>query len=368
MRIGINATILDSKPTGLGNYTLNIIYEMCQNLSENLEIVVFTSEPSFFSELPITVVKVSELVQPKKGKVGGFSRFLWTQIRLPMLLKKYSVDIFYSTTHHGAFFTSKKQIITIHDILPIKYPKQYKLQYNYFKIILPILLKKTTKLVTVSNNTKKDLNNFYGYRLDDIKVIYNAYNKDDFVEIPNNSNKEKYILFVGASYPHKNLTRSLEAFIKIKDKYPDYKVIITGGRKEYLDEVKKSFQQIKDFDDKIQFIDYVPYKQLPDLYRSAELLLYPSLYEGFGIPPLEAMACGCPVITSDNSSIPEVCGDAAIYVNPLNSVEIEQALEKCLSDEKLRKLMIERGLKRCSSFDWNLSARELVRFIEETIN
>jgi glycosyltransferase involved in cell wall biosynthesis len=365
MKIGINATILDEKPTGLGTFTINIIKELSILINDKDSIIVYTSVPSIFDGYPVTVKKVSSVVQPQNGKLGGLMRFLWSQFIFPLRLKKDKIDILYSTTHHGLIINFTKQIITIHDILPLKYPYQYKLQYYYFKFILPMLAKRSKKIITVSNNTKKDLVSYYHISDKMIDVIYNSFDKEHFSKVSSNEYKEKfgdYLLFVGASYPHKNLERAIKGFISsgIDSKY---KLIVVGGRENYKNWVKQQFskQQLKN----VYFIDYVNYEKLPILYSNAKALIYPSLYEGFGIPPLEAMASGCPVIASNTSSIPEVCQDAAFYFNPEDISEISNAIRTVLNNDNLKEELIQKGFKRVNQFSWRESAKKLLEIILE---
>lgn len=360
MRIAINATILDNKPTGLGIYTINIIKEISKLINNQDSIIVYTSCPKIFKGYPVTIKKVSPLVQPQNGKIGGVMRFLWSQIILPLRLKKDKIDLLYSTTHHGLIITPVKQIITIHDILPLKYPKQYRLQYYYFKYILPILIKKSKKIVTVSKNTQKELSSNYHISEGKIDVIYNSFDKEHFYKVKSIDFKEEfgdYLLFIGASFPHKNLERAIRAFISsnIESKY---KLIVVGGREDYKNQVIQQFSK-KELSN-ILFINYVSYEKLPILYSNAKALIYPSLYEGFGIPPLEAMACGCPVIASNTSSIPEVCDDAANYFNPENISEISNAIRTVLNDNSLREILIKKGYKRIKHFSWKDSAKKLL--------
>jgi glycosyltransferase involved in cell wall biosynthesis len=364
MRIAINATILDNKPTGLGTFTIHIIKEISKLINDKNSVIVYTSSPTLFDGYPVTVKKVSTVVQPQK-KFGGLMRFLWSQFIFPLRLKKDKIDILYSTTHHGLIINFTKQIITIHDILPLKYPYQYKLQYYYFKFILPMLAKRSKKIITVSNNTKKDLVSYYHISDKMIDVIYNSFDKEHFSNVSSNEYKEKfgdYLLFVGASYPHKNLERAIKGFISsgIDSKY---KLIVVGGRENYKNWVKQQFskQQLKN----VYFIDYVNYEKLPILYSNAKALIYPSLYEGFGIPPLEAMASGCPVIASNTSSIPEVCQDAAFYFNPEDISEISNAIRTVLNNDNLKEELIQKGFKRVNQFSWRESAKKLLEIILE---
>lgn len=373
MRIGINAAILDNKPTGLGIFTENIIKELSKIVSEQDEIIVYTSVPELFKGFPVTLKKVTHWTQPKYGKKAGIIRFLWLQLIFPFLVNKDYCDIVYSTTHHGNMLISKKQVLTIHDLLAVKFPNQYKLQYKYFKFILPKLLNKSPLLFTVSQNTKKDIVNVYGYNANKIQVIYNSINRKHFMRHENNMYRKKYgeyLLIIGASYPHKNVDRAIRVFIDyMQQNEKGCNLLIVNKKNTYLEAVMAKFKGNTIFDKHVKYLDYVPYNELPSLYSDAKALLYLSLYEGFGIPPLEAMACGCPVIASNNSSIPEVCGDAAIYIDPLNEDSIMNGIQRIMNDDDglLRNKLLKRGYEHARSFSWEKSAEILYSTLKQLI-
>lgn len=368
MKIGINATILDSKPSGLGIYTINIIKELAQLLNEEDSIVVYTSEDKIFLEDKVEVVIVNKYVSPRYGKFGGAVRFLWNQFIFPLKVKRDKIDIIYSSTHHGSLFTKKSQFITIHDILAIIFPKQHILQNFYFKYLNPRLLTKMRGVVTVSNNTKNDLIREYQTNPSNIKVVYNSYDKNHFKEKKSLVFKEKYgdyFLFVGATYPHKNLPLAIDAFLGLQKTDENKNLVIVGGKRGYRDDVINNYKDRGVSLRNIHFIDYVPYDDLPKLYSSAIALVYPSLYEGFGIPPIEAMACGCPVIASNASSIPEVCSDAALYIDPKSVDSLMEAMIE-IQVPIQRNKQIQLGYKNIERFSWKKSAEDLLTFLKET--
>jgi glycosyltransferase involved in cell wall biosynthesis len=372
MKIGINATILDKKPTGLGVFTVNIINELANDIEKDDEVVVYTSEPSYFKESNVTVKKVTSFVQPRYGKVAGVIRFIWLQCVFPFLVKRDRCDIVYSTTHHGNIFITKKQILTIHDLLAIKFPNQYKLQNIYFKYVTPLLLSKSPYLYTVSQNTKKDIENIYHYDKEKIETIYNSYDSSHFYPQKELKFKKKYgnyLLFLGASYPHKNVVSAIKAFLKFTEmSQENIKLLVVNRPNEYLKSVKQKFSGNFDFEKNVLFLDYASYHDLPILYSNATALFYPSLYEGFGIPPLEAMACGCPVIVSNNSSLPEVCGDSALYIDPKSEESMVEGIKNLLNNDELRIKLSEKGLAQASKFSWEKSALKLYKSLKKNTN
>ncbi|MFV9567104.1 glycosyltransferase family 4 protein [Thermoanaerobacter mathranii] len=373
MRIAINASILDDRPSGLGVYTLNVINYLCQIIEKSDQLIIYTSVPQYFTEQSnIKVKKIPDVTQPKYGKQAAIYRFIWTNTSLLNYLKKEEVDLLYSTTHHGPL-AYKNQIITIHDLLPIhfNYKNSFQriLQTNYFKFVLPRIIKRTKKIITISDCTKSDIIKYFNVQEEKIMRIYNGYDKNLFFPRDNAKSYiyekykvEDYILAVGASYPHKNYDTLIKAISLISDK--NVSLIIVGGRNEYRNYLKKLTRELN-LADKVLFIEYVPQEDLPYFYSAAKCLVYPSLYEGFGLPPLEAMACGCPVITSNTSSLPEVVGDAGVMVNPYNVEEIARAIDLVLSNENLRREMIEKGLKQVQKFSWRKTAEEIYKVIKE---
>jgi len=223
MNIVINATIVDDKPSGLGVYSLNIVRELSRAVNPDDKIAVFTSYPAAFKGCNIEIKKVFRFVQPKYGKIGGLLRFLWMQIVYPVRLLNERYDIVYHTTHHAFLFTRWAQIMTIHDLLPIKFPSRYRLQHYYFKFVIPVLLKKCAFVITVSENSKKDIAEYYDICPEKITVVYNSYDAKIFkpassIDKEHPSAGGQYVIAIGASYLNKNMERLLEAYSRIKDR------------------------------------------------------------------------------------------------------------------------------------------------------
>lgn len=365
MKIAVNATILDNKPSGLGVYAVKMVRAMCRAAGGD-DIVIFTSYPAAFDGCGAEIRSVSEIVQPRHGKLAGIARFFWTQVVYPLRLRRERCDIVYNTTHHAVFHASAPQIMTVHDLLPIKFPSRYRPQYWYFKYVLPALINKCMAIITVSENSKKDIVGYYGIPADKIVVAYNSYDAYNFrrtvsQSVRNSSADGGYILAVGASYLNKNIEGLLEAYSRIKDR-TTCKLLIAGGRSQYIKTLKNRAQALG-LGDRVEFLDYVGNEKLRALYSNAAMLVFPSIYEGFGIPPLEAMACGCPVVASNASSIPEVCADAAFYVDPYNIESIADGIYKVLTDNDLRKFLVEKGFERIKVFSWDESARKVLDVI-----
>jgi len=371
MKIAVNATILDKEPTGLGVYTLNVIREMSKLINKEDKLIVFTPYPEAFKGYNVEIRKVSKWTQPKYREKAGIFRYLWSQSVYPARLIEEKVDLIYNTTHHGTFFTDRCQIITMHDIRPIIFPRFYKLQHRYFKFVLPSLLKRCSAIITNSKSTKMAVSNYYKIPQEKIHVAYLSYNKEIFKSLNPKAitleyDLDNYLLIVGASYLNKNVDRALEAYSKVKNKI-NHDLVIVGGRKNYINFLKKKAKALG-IDKNTIFLGYVSLNNLSTLYSKADALLFPSLYEGFGIPPLEAMSCGCPVVASNTSSLPEVCGNAAYYVDPYSVDSIAEGIFRILTEENLKATLIKKGLQRAKIFSWENTAKRILRVFEEVFN
>lgn len=360
-KIYINATILDERPTGLGIYIKNIISKL---KDKNIDFKVFCP----INLEGVNVIKTTEKLKTTYKKRGGLVRFLWTQFVLPFKVKKN--DIVYHPFQYLSILSRSKQIITIHDFIPLYYPEVAKHQYYYYKIVMPILLKKAHKIICISENTKNDVVKFFNVDEDKLIKIYNGYDEKLFNKnaikdnVLNKYNIDKpYFISVGAGYSHKNLEAALKAFKNVTESSL-CEFIIVGKDSDYINKLKVLCKELK-IEEKVRFVGYVPDEDLPTLYNKAIAFVYPTLYEGFGLPILEAMACGTVVLCSNNSSLPEVYGDAAISFDANDIQEIEKAMNLILSnkDESIR--LIELSKKRIAMFNWNITANEIIKLFNE---
>lgn len=366
--IGMNGSMLDEQPSGVGVYSFNLI----NNLAGMADLTVFT--PSRKSLDPgIKVVKLPDVLQSSKyGKLAAFLRFVWNTVAYPFMSTKF--DLLISPTTHGSVL-SGNQIITVHDLISLRYDNISFHQRLYFKYFLPLLLKRSKLIVAVSESTKRDILHYFNCPEDKVRVIYNGYDDKSYYPIPKNEHRiykeygcRNYILAIGATYAHKNLETLIRAYGRLdpqlRQKHP---LVIAGGKEPYLGSLK-TLARSTDFGKDILFSGYVPIELMPSLYREASMLVYPSLYEGFGIPLLEAMACGCPVVVSNTSSMPEVCEEAALYFDPLDDEALSACIRKVIGDEQLRLELAERGINRAAQFSWSKMARSFNFLIEQYLD
>ncbi|MBA7700736.1 D-inositol-3-phosphate glycosyltransferase [subsurface metagenome] len=266
-----------------------------------------------------------------------------------------------------ALFLNNPFIVTVHDVV------RFCFGFDRETIIERILLKldirgikRASQIIAVSQNTRNDLIKYLKIPDNRISVIYNGVDHNIFKPYNIKLLDKPYILYVGSERPRKNLDRMFEAFAKLKGEFPELKLVkvgISGRSLKYRRNTMRKLGSLGITRDVI-FIDYPSELDLAYYYSSANLFAYPSLYEGFGLPPLEAMACGCPVITSNTSSLPEVVGEAGIMVNPYDTDSLTQAMRQVLTDDRLREDMVRKGLEQAKRFSWEKAARQTLEVYE----
>ena len=264
----------------------------------------------------------------------------------------------------------EKTIVTCHDLIPWVYEKD---RSPFWKANINGL-KKADRIITVSSFSKNEIINHLKYPADRIHVIPNAVDHSIYYKNPdktilnrlNIARDDPLILYVGSEEPRQNVDKLIKAFAKLKNKIPNAKIIKIGdsnllGTREKLFKLINELNLQKD----VIFAGSVPEKELPQWYNAADLLVYPCDYAGFGLPPLEAMACGTPVITSNTTSLPEVVGDAGIMIDPADINKLSQEIYSVLTDKDLQKDMSKKGLKRASMFNWDKSASKTLEIYEK---
>ena len=267
-----------------------------------------------------------------------------------------------------ALFIKNPFIVTVHDVIRtcFSFDKETITENILLKLDIRCI-KQASHIIAVSQHTKTDLIKYLKITADKIKVIYNGIDHGIFKPYNTKVRDKPYILYVGSERPRKNLGRLIEAFAILRKDFPELRLVKVGtsGRSEqYRYATMKKLDSLGITED-VTFVDYISELELAYYYSSATLLAYPSLYEGFGLPPLEAMACGCPVVTSDNSSLPEVVGEAGIMVNPYDTDSLAQAMREVLTNSKLRDGMVSKGLEQAKKFSWERAAMETQEVYEK---
>ena len=362
----INATNIGYKFHGLGIYSLSILRELSK-LETRLNFIVYLnkSAASQIRKIHFPVNFILKWVTSKVSPDYNFRGHLLRMIFSNLISLKYRKFVQFNTSQLEINFFRSNQIVTVHDVIPLLFKKFHKKQFIYFKLLLRFGLKKARYILTPSNHSKELLQQIYNLTDDRIKVIYNG--ADTKTESPDKINtqlKEKYILYVGRICRMKNIRGLIESFGTVADKIPHKLIIVGNDWKAFIEEL--CFANI-DF----RLRERIIYKQdisefeKFSLLRNADLMVFPSLYEGFGLPPIEAMANGCPVIVSNNSSLPEICGNGAYYIDPKSNAEISNAIIKVLRNSELRNELIEKGKQRAAFFKWEFSAIKHLHIFEQ---
>lgn len=384
MKVGIDARVMETPAgnRGVGYYTRNIIKNLIQ-LQSNVNFIFYLT---FFK-------RKKEISQIQAGKLYSIPTlyrprrivryfdllfsFFWN-----FSLMRSKPDILHITHLFEWYYLSIpkniKTIITVFDVIPIIYKKIYLKktnELNWYKKRLD-QIKFADKIITISETSKSDLENILGISKEKIKVIYCGIN-EKFKKIDKQVAKEKlksnygiikpFVLAVSAASYHKNTSRIFQAFKKYIIKTNNEDLLLVVVCKLILSERKSWEKELEELGirDRVMLTDFVVDENMPYFYSAAELLIFPSLYEGFGLPIAEAMACGCPVITSNVSSMPEVGGRAAYYVNPKSTRSIASGIETVLTDEKLRKRMTGLGFKQAKKFNWEHSAEKTIKVYKD---
>ena len=365
--IAVNAAIVGDHPTGLGRYALSLIREL-DALGEPL--VVYTSRPEALRAPGARVERVPMAVRPERGARGHLARLVWTQLGLRLRVRRLRPRLLLNLMPEGLLRPALPQVTVIHDVLPLRFPEEYPRQQHYFRHYVSAVLRQSRAVIVSSESTRRDLVDFYRLSPETLHVVLLGHDTRRFTPSPSPSsppNGEPYALFVGNVLPHKNVLRLVDAFAQAARDIPGRLVIRGWARPTHVQALRRRI----DASGLAGRVDWRPYAdddELPDLYRGARALLLPSLYEGFGLTALEAMACGTPVIVSDRSSLPEVVGDAALFVDPEDPTAIAAAIHRLFTDDAVAKSRSALGRERARLFSWERTARAVQKILHDVMD
>ncbi|HAT4917687.1 TPA: glycosyltransferase family 4 protein [Serratia marcescens] len=346
--IYINARFLTQDMTGVQRFAEQISRSL--NGIRN-DIVFLVPDEKFKIEIdPSFEIKVI-------GKKHGH---LWEQIDLPKYLKSIGSPPLLNLCSTAPLFY-RNQIVTHHDITYKRYPESFSRQFRYiYNLIIPIMLKNSRKIITVSEFSKGEIAKAFNVEKEKISVVYNA-SSANFKSI-DSGKQEKYLLAVSSPNYHKNFHGMLKAFAMLDDKI-EIKLKIIGRSADNFN--KQMYANAENTNSNIEFLGRVDDLELVKLYQNATAFVFPSFYEGFGIPPLEAQSCGCPVIASSSASIPEVLGTSALYFDPYKIDEIAKAMETIIGNDTVREELIRLGFENTRRFSWEKSAQAVNKIISQ---
>lgn len=357
--------------SGIGTYTKNLVLNLLDiDKEDNLNLIWTGCESEEYNRKNVDITHTS-------GRYGGFYEAYY----VPNLIKNKGIDL-YHIPQNGIGFPfdyNLNVVVTIHDLIPFIMPETVGIGYlNRFLKDMPKIIESSKGIITVSEFSKRDILRFFpSFPKEKIFVTPLAANKE-YKAIPKEHCKEylkenykiedPYILYIGGFSKRKNVKALIESFASVqKDLKVHHKLLIAGSLKDDGESLKTLVDSLG-LQDTIIFTGYLPDEVLPIFYSGSEAFVYPSLYEGFGLPPLEAMSCKTPVITSNLTSIPEVTSDSAILIDPLNSDELEHNLLKLLNDEYLKEEFREKGHKKSLQFSWKKTAQKTLEAYESLIN
>ncbi len=302
---------------------------------------------------------------------------LWEQVALPLTVKHLKVDLLHCTSNTAPLRCPVPLVLTLHDVIYMNDSNTHGMTYyqrmgrKYRRLVVPKLINRCNKIVTVSENEEEEIANCFPTLNKDVSVIYNGYNTDyhpikNYYQITRKYTREpSYLLFLGNTDPRKNLTGVLHSYARYLQKSTrKQKLLITGMKEDYIHSVLVA-ENLIELKSHLVLTNYIPGNDLAALFNGAFALLFPSLLEGFGIPILEAMACGTPVITSNVSSMPEVAGKSELLVDPTKPDEIADAILRLEDEQSFYENQVAYGLHRVKAFSWDNTAQEYRNIYQE---
>ncbi len=364
MHIGLNAHLLSFRPgyrrAGVSQYVEQMLRGLSRDLATHRDtLTVFAGPDPPPASLHAPQVSWQQTRLPTGSAPG---RIVWEQCIAPIAVRRAHIDVLFCPVNVVPLATALPSVVTVHDLAFVAHPEAFHAsKRRYLNLMTRLSVRRARQVIAVSAHTKADLVRHFGVSPDRITVIPNA--ADPRFRPADNPDAlrafraahhlpERFILFVGTLEPRKNLRRLIEAFIPLAVTDPNLQLVILGASGWLTSDIAPLVAQHA-IADRINFPGYVSDDDLPCWYQAATIFCYPSLYEGFGLPVLEAMACGVPVVTANTSSIPEVTGDAAILIEPTDVTALRSALQTLLDDPARRDALRAAGIARATHYSWD---------------
>lgn len=346
-----NLSFLSKNPSGLSVYALNLMRSL------PISDVTLLSN---YAIAPYACLDVPPGLSSDFAYAGLLKRLLWTQFRLPDYYQNTGANLCFSPIPEAPLGVKFPRVVTVHDLIPLRFPKLLSVLRLYFRYYVAQVVREATHVICDSESTARDLHDVLQVRARNISVVHLAHDAQHFrcLNLPTCD----YFLYVGRHDHYKNLQRLIRAFSLLKES--DLKLKIAGTVDQKNTPLLKTLVMELGLRDRVEFLAYVPYADLPRLINQAIALVFPSLWEGFGLPVLEAMACGTPVISSNCASIPEVAGQAAILINPRDEWALFEAMQQVATNVQLRRDLRQAGLARAKQFSWEKTATATAQVLQ----
>ena len=371
MRIGIDATALPLQLVGAGNYIVNLTNALLRVDTANEYIL-------FVKPIHRALFEADERVQIVPVALASrIQRIVWEQTALPRLARQCRLNVLHSPHYTMPLTLGCASVVTFHDMTFFLYPAMHKLYKRvFFRAMIHLSARYANAIIADSESTRQDIVRML--RLDAAKVttvtlgVSASYHPiGDAAALEKIKSKyrlpDKFVLYIGVLEPRKNLPTLVRAFKTLTERGGAHTLVIVGRKGWMYDELFRTIASLG-LAERVIFTGYAPEEDLPLLYNAADVFVYPSFYEGFGLPVLEAMACGAPVITSNISSMPEIVGNAGILVNPYHADELADAMLRLIQNGDLRKRLARRGIERAKSFSWERAAQTTLAVYEHAVN
>ena len=363
----LNATCVGEKPDGIAVYCREVVQRLLAE-KQNMHYIVYINrkgikEMAFLNKRNDVALHILPgFFSPDYGLIGHIMRLCFSQF----LALRYPRTLIFNPSQLEACFYNKNQVLMVHDLIPMLFHNdpllRHAKQYYFFKYILGTAIRNAGAVISPSFHTLDMINKWFRPNPGKLFTIHNGIKTPEIKPINDTKRKGNFILYLGRLSPTKNVTGLINAYRKIADQVPQKLVIAGGGDIERLKKGDPGGSGT------VEFVGYVSDEEVDRLLSTAALFVFPSFYEGFGFPPLEAMVRGCPVVVSNVSSLPEVCGKAAIYADPCDINSISKAILRVLQDKDLQSRLIKAGYKRARRFNWTRSAtkhQQVFDFIAE---
>ena len=370
LHIGINGRSIFRQLTGVQHYAREVIHTLCRMESQEIHFSVFAGREGRSGSEPDLPLETSAL--PANGPIRGM---IWEQTALKKLAKRAGVDILFNPANVAPLTPPVPSVVTIHDLAFLLFPEYFSRTFAaYYRSVIPRIARQAAAVITDSNSSRNDLIERLGLPEDKIRAVPLGVSpsfrrrilKADLEQVRRRHKlPPRFFLSISSLEPRKNLVRLVNAYRLLPPEIArEHALVLAGaGNRVYADSgLTRELSLVKDGN--VIIPGYIPGGDLPSFYRMSTALVFPSLYEGFGLPVLEAMAASTPVITSNRSSLPEVAGHAAVLIDPESPEEIAAGMELIAADSGTRNLLIERGKKRAAQFTWEKTAKKTLEILK----